>query len=193
MPSWAAAEGWWWDEEPPLNIVAGESFYADAIHSRMGTPREPGWLVPLDLVLQRDPKNQYDKNAIAVKTGSPRRPGDQLGNINKAWAAALAPVMDAKRQKVIPIRGVLRGGWIDAPSAGVCVWLDGFEPTDDVIARLGSNVDHNLEIRYWSLGLASPDCPPFSAGFSTRSENLPIIEEIRSQPNWPSRWTQALS
>ena len=104
VPAWASTDGWWWTEEPPLNIVAGESFYEAALSKIVNRPRETGWLVPLDLVLQREPRNKHDKNAIAVKTGTVRRPGEQLGHVARDWAAWLAPVLDATRAPLFQVR-----------------------------------------------------------------------------------------
>ena len=43
----------------------------------------------------REPKNQYDRNAIRVDNFS----NEQVGHVGRAWAAALAPLMDEKRRE----------------------------------------------------------------------------------------------
>ncbi|XP_040205021.1 helicase-like transcription factor isoform X2 [Rana temporaria] len=48
------------------------------------------------VALQREPKNQYDRNAVKVNNVN----GEQVGHIKKELAAALAPIMDRKKVKM---------------------------------------------------------------------------------------------
>ena len=187
LPEWASDPSWWQAEEPPLSIVAGESFHKGELAALAGPPRPSGWLIPIDVILEREPNNKYDSNALAVKIA-----GGLAGYVAKEWAAFISPAVDAANLPGYPTRGVIRGGWTDAPSFGVCLWLDGMEPNEEWAATMGPLVERSPDVSYWAMGLASPDCPPFSAGLPPREENLPVMDEIRSYPNFESRWAAAL-
>lgn len=118
--SWTTQDEWRsWDA--PLSIVAGESHYSAALHEIAGPPRPEGWLVPCEAVLQREPHNRHDPDAIAVLIN-----GTKVGYIAADASADLAPMLD-KHGGNARMRGVpalVRGGWPDKPNLGVMLWLN---------------------------------------------------------------------
>lgn len=71
------------------------------------TPRDD-----LEVFLERDPKNEYDTNAIKVmvkntKTGV----SGQAGWVPAVFAKALAPVMDGRRRPVVAKWKLVKTAW----------------------------------------------------------------------------------
>lgn len=71
------------------------------------TPRDD-----LEVFLERDPKNEYDANAIKVmvkntKTGV----SGQAGWVPAVFAKALAPVMDGRRRPVVTKWRLVKTAW----------------------------------------------------------------------------------
>lgn len=71
------------------------------------TPRDD-----LEIFLERDPKNEYDANAIKVmvknnKTGV----SSQAGWVPAVFAKALAPVMDGRRRPVVTKWRLVKTAW----------------------------------------------------------------------------------
>lgn len=73
----------------------------------------------MDLVLEREPDNPYDPNAVAVLTSSY---GDQVGYLNKDLAAELAPLMD-DGQLVTATVADITGGELDGKTYGVNILI----------------------------------------------------------------------
>lgn len=55
---------------------------------------------PFEVVLQREPKNDFDPNAVMV-TMAEIRPGMLIGYVSKAMAVRLAPMMDNEEIRIL--------------------------------------------------------------------------------------------
>jgi SWI/SNF-related matrix-associated actin-dependent regulator of chromatin subfamily A3 len=89
--------------------IVGSSFHPGAGNwiARMGLGQP--------LILEREPDNQYDKNAVAVKIFH-----QKLGYLARGFAVKIAPLMDsgitvtAKKSNAFPGTGVIDVSW-EAP------------------------------------------------------------------------------
>ena len=96
-----------------LSIV-GESHYQGAIwHCRKGDR----------VILQREPENPHDENAVAVL----REDGEQIGYLSRDNAEWVAERMDKGRQVEAKIK-LLIGGTKDKPTRGVVIEVDTTPP-----------------------------------------------------------------
>src|SRR6266536_4967904 len=80
--NWIETGAWrnWLD--PPLNIVAGESHYQEAIARLAGPIRDRGWLVPVVVSFVREPGNPYDSKALRALVA-----GQGVGYLRRELAA----------------------------------------------------------------------------------------------------------
>lgn len=124
----------WLDWGAPYNIIAGESHHAATLKRLTGPVRESGYCRPVLVRLRREPRNEYDQNAIAAYVA-----GRVVGHLRRDLAAVLAPVMDDSDLKAVAVCGVLRGGWPDAPNVGCHLWIDRMIGVDSTL--FGSLVD----------------------------------------------------
>jgi hypothetical protein len=122
-----------------MNHVAGESHHEAALRELTGPPRANGYLVPVEVVCVREPRNEYDRNAFRVEVG-----GRQVGHLRATIAAQLAPALDRTRCSSFTVCGVLRGGSRSARNVGVHVWLDRRTTPGPVIQQL----DHGGEVSW---------------------------------------------
>ena len=114
-----AIMGKWRDWPPPHNLVVGESHYQQHIRTLTGDPCKTGWCVPVNVVIARDRANDYDENAWAAFVN-----GGLVGYLRRDLAATMAQACDPAGCTTFAVAGVARGGWTDAESFGVHVWLD---------------------------------------------------------------------
>jgi hypothetical protein len=94
--------------------VKGESAFQTVLESIAGPKCEDGYNLPVDVVLIREPDNQYDPNAIAVYATDPRtNQAAKVGFVVKPLAEKLAPVLDEKNAagETVGMEGYIRGGW----------------------------------------------------------------------------------
>lgn len=103
--------------------LAGSSFRQDNIKKLIPGQR---------LQLVREPKNQYDPNALAVFNES-----DQVGYINKELAAKLSPAIDSKAVDYTCTVTNITGGTADKPTLGVNILLQNKDDWDLVKSPLG--------------------------------------------------------
>jgi len=115
-PGWEKQRSTWLSWEPPVNIVR-EGFYQEALIDLCGEPCEAGYLIPVEVVLRREPDNQHDRNAISVHIS-----GQQVGHIHRDVAAQVSPLADRARCAEWRVCGVIRGGSEDYDKFGVHVW-----------------------------------------------------------------------
>lgn len=144
-PEWIVGEDWrsW---EPPLDIVTGESHYQPALQTIAGPPRPPGWLVPCEAELLREPENRYDPDAIAVLIG-----GRKVGYISAEACGDIAPGMDeyGDNAQARGIPALVRGGWPDKPSLGVLLWLNHKEVLESLPAVDWTPLIDEFTCRHW--------------------------------------------
>lgn len=86
--------------------VVGESHYQDALDSVCGGKTEDGHNRSCHAVLVRDPRNQYDGNAIGIQIE-----GRPVGHLSREDAARYAPVFDQAKCPAVAVDAVIRGGW----------------------------------------------------------------------------------
>jgi hypothetical protein len=118
-PAWSADGAWCTTWEAPRNWIRGESQHVAAIAAIAGPVRERGYLIPVDVVLEREPKNAYDPNAVRALVR-----GVMVGRLAREIAAQVSPAMAAAKAKRLVVPGVVRGGSPRYPSIGVHIWLD---------------------------------------------------------------------
>ena len=109
----------WAEWDAPCNWIAGESKYPEAFAAIAGAPRDEGYLVPVCVVLTREPRNQYDPNAIVATVD-----GHIVGYISRDVAAAVSPALDQSGVSELRVCGIVRGGYTRRKNFGVHIWLD---------------------------------------------------------------------
>lgn len=116
-PGWERGEAWLsWG--PPRNALR-ESHYQEAIAKVCGPLCDDGYLWPVVVRLEREPRNRHDSNAVAGYIGR-----DQVGYLAAEIAAQVAPSADSARLSSWEVAGVIRGGSIEADRYGVHLWMD---------------------------------------------------------------------
>ena len=99
--------------------VVGESSYLGTLTEAKSSARDD----IIDVLLECEPRNRWDKNAVRVATMA----GHTIGYLERAIAARYhGPI--AARGNVATCRAVLRGGDEERPNIGV--WLDLCSPED---------------------------------------------------------------
>lgn len=95
--------------------VKGESHYQHNLAAVAGPKSDIGYNLPVDVVLIREPDNEYDPNAIAVYAAAREEgaKGVMVGYVAKEIAVGLAPAIDRKNEEgeVVGLEGMIRGGW----------------------------------------------------------------------------------
>ena len=109
----------WVEWDAPCNWIAGESKYPEAFAALAGEPRREGYLVPVSVKLQREPRNQYDRHAIVATVE-----GHKVGYISRDVAAIVAPALDGAGVSELIVCGIVRGGYTKRKNFGVHIWLD---------------------------------------------------------------------
>jgi hypothetical protein len=107
--------------------LAGMRFYDAAVTKVAGRrPSDLERVSNIVVVLDREPNNQHDPNAIAVH----KLPHGQIGYVPKELAAQLAPAIDTVAQQI--------GGpfILEAPAELEAYWDDGDREPDSVEVRL---------------------------------------------------------
>jgi hypothetical protein len=87
-PSWSADGSWRSSWESPRNWIFGEGDQVATVASLVGRPREHGYLVPVDVVLEREPRNAHDQNAVRASVD-----GRMIGYLARTIAAQVSPTM----------------------------------------------------------------------------------------------------
>lgn len=115
--TWAETDAWLnWG--PPQNLIR-EGAYQDEIAAICGPLCKEGYLMPVAVTLQREPRNRYDGNAVGAHVR-----GRLIGYLDAELAALVAPTVDRARIERWMVAGVIRGGSEQADKYGVHVWLD---------------------------------------------------------------------
>jgi hypothetical protein len=102
----------------PHNVVRGEAQYQEDIRGLAGPIGKKGVLIPVPVVLKREPSNRYDENAIRAEIAE-----RVVGYLARDIAAALAPLLDSNSIPSFQVAGVIRGGWKKDANLGVHLWL----------------------------------------------------------------------
>jgi hypothetical protein len=93
--------------------VAGESRYQAALDEIVGGKSEDGAAHECIALLRRQPDNPHDPNAIAVTID-----GHLVGFVERATAARLAPMLDARKITQASVNALITGGWQNHRSEG---------------------------------------------------------------------------
>jgi hypothetical protein len=109
----------WAEWDAPCNWIAGESKYPEVFADLAGPPRDEGYLIPVSVVLSREPRNEYDRNAIVATVD-----GRTVGYVSRDVAAAVAPALDGVGVSELCVCGIVRGGYTRRKNFGVHIWLD---------------------------------------------------------------------
>jgi HIRAN domain len=115
---WIVSRAWvtW---EAPRNYIAGEASYDQALMKLTGPVCDDGYCRAVAVVLEREPSNGYDRNAIRATVD-----GLHVGYLRRHLAAQVALAIDGAGLASFPVAGVLRGGSTRAPNVGCHIWLD---------------------------------------------------------------------
>ena len=119
MPSWSADGSWRTSWESPRNWIFGEGDQIATVGSLVGVPSEHGHLVPVDVLLEREPRNCDDRNAVRASVR-----GQVIGYLARTIAAQVSQTMELAGLQQVAVPGIVRGGQLTAPHLGVYVWLD---------------------------------------------------------------------
>lgn len=134
---WQESE--WLTWEAPANVVR-EGHYQEALVGLCGKACAEGYLIPVEVVLRREPSNPYDPNAIAVFIESV-----QVGHIAREVAAQIAPAVDRVGCPEWAVCGIIRGGTTRLANLGVHLWPGRrITPGPDIHLR-----DDTFEARSW--------------------------------------------
>lgn len=116
VESWQADREWITNWDAPSNVVAGEALRQPAIRRAAG--KRGRCLVPVDVILRREPSNAHDENAVIALVG-----GAHVGYLRAEIAAAAAPLLLTwSGPRIWVIAGLIRGGGEGYP-LGVHLWL----------------------------------------------------------------------
>jgi hypothetical protein len=133
VPAWSADGAWRATWEAPRNWIRGESHHVAACTAIAGPMREQGYLIPVDVVLEPEPKNTYDANAILALVG-----GVVVGRLAREIAAQVSPAMSSANVRRLVVPGVVRGGSPKYPSLGVHIWIDRGEAQVTLLDNTGA-------------------------------------------------------
>lgn len=104
-----------------LNVV-GEARYQEALTALAGGKRRESQAIATNGVVEREPANPFDANAVRVLIA-----GQVVGYLARGDAAQYAPTFDAIGLLAMPCPAEIRGGWQAGPGDeghfGVVVWL----------------------------------------------------------------------
>ena len=117
-PGWIELDEWL-EWGPPRNAIVGESNYQPALRRVCGRRREVGWCRAVEVTLVREPDNPHDANAVMATID-----GECVGYLPREHAGYMAPILDDHAIDAFTVCGVVRGGWLDAPSFGCHLWMD---------------------------------------------------------------------
>lgn len=113
--------------------VKGEAAHQSVLESIAGPKTEEGYDLAVEVVLIREPDNEYDKSAIAVHAVSPQTgEARKVGYVAKETAAKMAPALDKINAagETVGLEGYIRGGWIrDGDEGHYGIWLL-YDPSD---------------------------------------------------------------
>ncbi len=192
-PEWVTDESWreW---GAPLDIVVGESHYDRALRRIAGPPRVDGWFVLCEAKLQREPRNEYDEDAIAVLIG-----GEKVGHISADACSELTPSMDKHggNARMTGVPTLVRGGWTTAPNFGVMLWLqvdeiraampdvdwkslvDEFESSHWLPADTGVNTGHGRAESQVPKWTGEPRMPPLTTHYSAYVDDVKELKRAK--------------
>lgn len=109
---WIESKAWLtWTE--PENLVVGESYRQKDLRRLSGAPEDIVTLKPVAVSFQRDPQNEFDKNAVKAVVN-----GVHVGFLSKETSAIVGPAMDQRRINEMEFAGVISG----SDNLGVHVW-----------------------------------------------------------------------
>lgn len=86
--------------------IAGESFYQESFIKLFGPYKEDGYHLTTNAVLEREPENRHDSNAIKCSIN-----GFLVGHVNRGDAEIVAANMDSAGLKAITVTCNVAGGW----------------------------------------------------------------------------------
>lgn len=95
------------DSNPYLNLGEAQSFYTKVVGVTMNGRQEVIQRLTLDtaIILQREPTNSYDSNAVMVVTEN----NEQIGYLNRKLALVLAPILDQGQDYQVYISSITGG------------------------------------------------------------------------------------
>jgi hypothetical protein len=117
-PSWAAGEAWRAEWEAPRNWIHSEGEQIATLAALTGPPSARGYLIPVDVMLEREPRNPDDPDAVRAYVG-----GRHVGYLARSIAAQVSPAMAEAETMRIIVPGVVRGGRLTASHVGVHIWF----------------------------------------------------------------------
>lgn len=168
---------------PPLDIVSGESHCQDHLVTIAGPPRPGGWLVACEAELQREPKNRYDRDAIAVLIA-----GRKVGYITRHACGDLAEELDqhGANARASGVPALVRGGWTGRPNLGVLLWLHHEEVRESLPGVEWDELIEDFECDTWpprgEAGRADATDAPTRTGAQRRKAPAPAP---RGEPRMP--------
>ena len=109
--------GAWLGWEPPRNVVR-EGHHQHALAKLCGAVCSEGYLVPVQVVLRRDPGNHHDPNAVGAFVA-----GEHVGHLRAEVAAQIAGACDRAGISEWVVAGLIRGGSTRAEHFGVHLWM----------------------------------------------------------------------
>jgi hypothetical protein len=117
-PSWVTGESWRSEWEAPRNWIHSEGEQIASLAALTGPPTARGHLIPVDVMLEREPRNADDRDAVRAYVS-----GRHVGYLARTVAAQVSPAMAEAEMMRIVVPGVVRGGRLTAPHIGVHIWL----------------------------------------------------------------------
>jgi hypothetical protein len=118
-PSWSTSGSWRSEWEAPRNWIHSEGAQVAAVAALAGPPSAHGCLIPVDVMLEREPRNPDDRDAVRAYVR-----GTHVGYLARAVAAQVSPEMAEAEMMRIVVPGVVRGGQLSRPHVGVHIWLN---------------------------------------------------------------------
>lgn len=103
--------------ECPRNVVS-EGHYQAGLARLCGPVCKEGYLVPIEVLLRRDPGNRYDPNAVRAYVA-----GEHVGYLRDEVAAQTAESCDRAGISEWVVAGLIRGGSRRDDHFGVHLWM----------------------------------------------------------------------
>jgi hypothetical protein len=118
VPVWSADGEWRRSWEAPRNWIESEGEEILTLARLAGEPCEGGYLIPVDVVLEREPERLGDRDAVRVSVR-----GKRVGYVARDIAVTLSPAMAEAQSERLVVPGVVRGGRHTSPHLSLLVWL----------------------------------------------------------------------
>ena len=118
-PLWSTSGNWHSEWEAPRNWIHSEGAQVAAVAALAGAPTANGCLMPVDVMLEREPRNRDDPDAVRAYVR-----GTHVGYVARSVAAQVSAAMAEAEMMRIVVPGVVRGGQLTRPHVGVHIWLN---------------------------------------------------------------------